>query len=334
MRQPDGFQEVQMSTQESIRPTEPTMDSLGGASPGARLKRLFLATRPAFFPASVAPVLVGSAWGYHVSRQFDWIVFLLGLAATVCVHFASNVLNDVGDDAIGTDRINDDRIFPYTGGSRFIQNGVLSPREMTIWGLSLLLISALLGLALIDFRGPSILLFGAIGIALGVLYSLPKVQLSARGVGEAAIAGAFGVLPVCGAAWLQSGRVDWTSLLISVPVSMWVASILLMNEVPDRDADARAGKRTLVVRLGTSGTRRLYLGLQLTACAAFVLASALGLIHWWMGLVSLLLIRGAFGAADGISEPFDKGHLTRSIETTLRLHTIGSVLLLVSILVP
>ncbi|HEY6923244.1 MAG TPA: prenyltransferase, partial [Steroidobacteraceae bacterium] len=225
-----------MSTQESIRPPEPSLQTLGGDSAGARLRRLFLASRPAFFPASVAPVLVGSAWGYHVGREFDWIVFLLGLLATMCVHFAANVLNDVGDDACGTDRINDDRIFPYTGGSRFIQNGVLTAREMTLWGITLLVIAALLGVALIGLRGPGVLVFGVIGVGLGVLYSLPQVQLSARGTGEAAIAAAFGVLPVCGAAWLQSGRVDWASLLIAIPVSMWVASILLMNEVPDRAA--------------------------------------------------------------------------------------------------
>jgi 1,4-dihydroxy-2-naphthoate octaprenyltransferase len=323
-----------MSTQESIRPPEPTLAALGGRSLGARLKRLFLASRPAFFPASVAPVFVGSAWGFHVARQFDWVVFLLGLTATVCVHFASNVLNDVYDDASGTDRINDDRIFPYTGGSRFIQNRVLSPQEMTAWGITLLAVAALLGLALIEMRGPYILVFGAIGVALGLLYSLPKVQLSAHGVGEAAIATAFGVLPVCGAAWLQSGRVDWASLLISIPVSMWVASILLMNEVPDRDADARAGKRTLVVRLGVAATRRLYMGLHFTACIAFVLAAALAMIPWWMALPSLILLRGAWSAARGIDEPSERSRLTRSIETTLRLHAIGSVLLLIAVLIP
>jgi 1,4-dihydroxy-2-naphthoate polyprenyltransferase len=322
-----------MSTRESTRPPEPTLDALGGASPGARLKRFFLATRPAFFPASAAPVIVGGAWGYHVARQFDWIVFLLGLATTICVHFASNVLNDVSDDESGTDRINDERIFPYTGGSRFIQNGVLTSREMLLWGVTLLVIAALLGLALIEMRGPYVLVFGGIGVALGVLYSLPTVQLSARGVGEAAIAGAFGVLPVCGAAWLQSGRVDWASLLISVPVSMWVASILLMNEVPDRDADAKAGKRTLVVRLGVQSTRRLYLALHLTACITFVMAGVFALVPWWMSAAGVVLLGGAWSAAQGIREPFDRARLTRSIETTLRLHTVGSLLLLVAILI-
>lgn len=323
-----------MNTSNTVQPMEPTAAAFAANSTRTRLKRLFLATRPAFFPASVAPVIVGSAWGYRVAGEFDWIVFALALLATLCVHLASNVLNDVGDDASGTDRINDERIFPYTGGSRFIQNNVMSAREMTIWGITLLIVGALLGLALIQLRGPVVLIFGAIGVALGVLYSLPRVQLSAHGVGEAAIAVAFGVLPVTGAAWLQSGRVDWQSVLISVPVSMWVAAILLMNEVPDRNADARAGKRTLVVRLSTDGTRRLYLALHITACVAFVSAGMLKLVPWWMGVASLALLAGARLAARNIREPIDREQLKHSIEITLRLQAGGCALLLAAALLP
>jgi len=90
-----------------------------------------------------------------------------------------------------------------------------------------------------------------------VFYSLPSVQLVARGVGEACIAVAFGLLPVCGAAWLQSGVIDWRACW-SPSGRPVVTLILLINEVPDRKADAAAGKRTLVVRLGVAGARRLY----------------------------------------------------------------------------
>jgi 1,4-dihydroxy-2-naphthoate octaprenyltransferase len=321
-----------MTSQHSALPSEPAAADFATGSIGARLKRLALATRPAFFPASVAPVIIGSAWGYRVAGRFDWLLFTLALIATLCVHLACNVLNDVGDDLTGADRINDERIFPYTGGSRFIQNGVMSVREMAALGITLLVIAALMGLALIDLRGPAVLFFGVAGVLIGVLYSVPRVQLAAHGVGEAAIAIAFGVLPVTGAAWLQSDRLDWASVLISVPVGMWVTAILLINEVPDRNADARAGKRTLVVRLGAEGARRLYLALQVTACAAFLLAGIMRLVPWWMGVASLVLLAGAGGAARNIREPIDRALLTRSIEMTLRLQTGGCVLLLAAVL--
>jgi len=322
-----------VTPEKTIGPAEPTPDAFAGRGPAAHAKRLLHATRPKFFPASVLPVLVGTTWGACVAQTLDFGVFLLALIATVCVHAAANVLNDVGDEISGTDRINRGRIFPYTGGSRFIQNGVLSTRAMAVWGVQLLVAAAAIGAVLAYLRGPMVLAFGIVGIALGTLYSLPRVQLSARGIGEAAVAIAFGVLPVTGAAWLQSGVIDAASLLISVPVSLWVAAILLMNEVPDLEADAQAGKRTLVVRLGIPGTRRLYLGLQLTAVAAFLAAGLLGYLPWWASLAALLLVPGALRAAKGIGDrAADRAALTRAIEATLGLHTFGCALLIAATL--
>ncbi len=313
-------------------PSEPTVATLSGGSLTARMRRLLLATRPAFAPASLAPVLVGSAWGMREAGRFYWEPAVLALVATLCVHLGANVLNDVADDMSGADRDNEERIFPYTGGSRFIQNGVLSAQEMTAWGATLIGIGAVLGLVLARLRGPGVIVFGLVGIALALAYSLPRAQLSARSLGETAIAIAFGVLPVSGAAWLQSGRVDARSLLISVPVGLWVAAILLMNEVPDRQADERAGKITLVVRWGVTATRRLYLGLQAAACAGFMLAAALRLIPLWSGLLPLVLLPAAWRAARAIRESADRDELTRGIQTTLGIHMAGSAALLASVL--
>ena len=108
----------------------PSPEQFAGDSPTQVSKRLFNAMRPKFFPASVLPVLAGSAWGLMIAGQFDLPIFLLALFATVCVHFGANVINDVGDDSGGTDRQNEERIYPYTGGSRFIQTGIMSSSAM------------------------------------------------------------------------------------------------------------------------------------------------------------------------------------------------------------
>lgn len=316
----------------TTRPPEPSIATLPGSSLPARLRRLFLATRPAFAPASLAPVIVGSAWGATVAGRFLWVPALLAVLATLLVHLGGNVLNDVADDRSGADRNNEQRIFPYTGGSRFIQNGLLSAPAMTVWGVTLLAAAVLLGIVLADLRGTGVIVFGLIGVALALAYSLPRAQLVARGLGEMAIAVAFGILPVTGAAWLQSGRLDAQSLLMSIPVGLWGAAILLMNEVPDRAADARAGKRTLVVRWGVAATRRLYLALQGGACAAFALAAVLRWIPLWSGLFALALVPAAWRAARTIGERATRAELTAGIQMTLAIHLAGSALLLASVL--
>lgn len=166
---------------------EPTSKALSGPSPQQVFKRYLLAVRPMFLTASVLSVLLGTAWGVHVAGSADWSSFVLAVLSIALVHAGINVLNDVYDDLNGTDRINDERIFPYTGGSRFIQNEILSARQMRRWSYLLLAAAGVTGAILFFSKGPMILAFGLAGIVLGTLYSMPPLQLSARGLGELAV---------------------------------------------------------------------------------------------------------------------------------------------------
>jgi 1,4-dihydroxy-2-naphthoate octaprenyltransferase len=313
-------------SQESVRPINPVPEDFAGDSGARSIKRFFHATRPKFFPASVLPVITGTAFGAFVAGAFDAYVFTLALIATVCVHAASNVLNDVGDEGIGTDQINDQRIYPYTGGSRFIQMGILSESRMARLGVGLLGFAALLGVLLTLEKGPAVLLFGLAGIALGVLYSLGPVKLSSLGIGETAVAVAFGVLPVTGAAWLQGASIDTALVLFSLPVSAWVGAILLINEVPDIEADGGTGKNTLPVRLGLPGTSRLYFVLQSSAAIVIIYMTLQQMLPVLAPLVpaGLLVLawRAAAAIRGGIS---DRNSMTQAIESTLGIHTIGCI---------
>ncbi len=308
--------------------TEPCPAALGGSEPLRIAKRLFLATRPMFFPASVLPVLLGTAWGYRVAGHVDWLAFGLALAAVVGVHAGANVLNDVYDALSGADEGNDARVFPFTGGSRFIQNGVMSVGDMARWGGGLLIVSVVPGGLLVIDRGLGVLAFGLGGLALAVLYSAPPLRLAARGLGEATVGAAFGVLPVVGAAWLQSGRLDANALLMSVPVSLWVANILLINEIPDAAADRAAGKRTLAVRLGKRGTDALYLASNLLAALVVGAVIVRGLLPVWAGVGSVVLLGLAVGAAITVLGGPSRARLRYAIEATLAIHALGTLWLI------
>ena len=310
--------------QDSARPIDPVAEDFAGESFARMAKRAFHATRPKFFPASVLPVVAGTAWGVYASGGFDISLFLLALLATVCVHAASNVLNDVGDEDIGTDRRNELRIYPYTGGSRFIQTGILSQSRMARLGVGLLLIAALAGLALLLEKGPTVLWFGLAGIALCVLYSLGPVKLSSLGLGEIAVAIGLGMLPVVGAAWLQGASIDTVLLLYAIPVSAWVAAILLINEVPDIEADGACGKDTLPVRLGLQGTSRLYLAMQASALLVILALTVQGNLPMLAPLVPAALMILAWRASVAIKTGIeDRPSMTQAIESTLAIHTIG-----------
>lgn len=312
-------------------PAEPSAQRFEGGLLRRVVLRWTLATRPKFLTASVLPVLVGTAWGARDGAGLDGLAFALALLATVCVHAAANVFNDVGDELGGSDRANAERIHPYTGGSRFIQNGVMSLRAMLGLSAALLAAALVLGALLAALKGPVVVWLGLAGIGLGICYSLPAVQLSGRGIGEATVAVAFGLLPVVGAAWLQSGSFGGAAAWVAVPVSLWVAAILLINEVPDRIADGEFGKRTLAVRLGERGSRRLYAALHVIAAAASVAAALAGRLPAFVALGPVLLLGIALPAARRIGG--DRASMQRAIEMTLLTHALGCVWLLVAALV-
>ena len=305
---------------------EPAKADFDGTIWRRYILRWVLATRPKFLTASVLPVGVGTAWGARQSDTFDGTVFALALLATVLVHAAANVFNDVGDALSGADAGNTERIFPYTGGSRFIQNGIMSTREMLALSAVLLVAAVVLGSLLTALKGPVVVWLGMLGIALGLCYSLPLVQISGRGIGEAAVAVAFGVLPVTGAAWLQNGSSGSVVAWLSLPVGLWVAAILLINEIPDRGADAAAGKRTLVVRLGQRRARALYATLHAGAAVSVILGALLGAVPIIVSVGPLVL--AAFGVMVARNICDDRDTMRRGIESTLMIHAIGCVWLI------
>jgi 1,4-dihydroxy-2-naphthoate polyprenyltransferase len=319
---------------EASRQIDQPSATLAGPGMAAAARRAFLATRPPFLIASVMPVLIGAAWASSAHHRFNGLLFGLALAATVLAHAAANVFNDVGDDVIGADSGNTGRIYPYTGGSRFIQSGLLSRNQMTHLAVGLAAAALVLGAALAVLRGPGVILLGIAGLGLGLLYSLPGAQLSARGAGETAVAAGFGVLPVLGTVWLLSGFIDPGALFICVPVSAWAAAILIINEVPDIEADRRAHKRTLVVRWGAGGARWIYWSLTLAALAASGAAIMLHALPLWYAVAALAAAGLGLRAACGIStESARRPRLKQSIELTLAIHALGCITLIAAILI-
>ena len=276
-----------------------------------------------FFTASVLPVAVGTAVGAKASGTFDGAALALALASVVCVHAAVNVFNDVCDSRSGGDRANVDRIHPFTGGSRFIQNGVLGEKEMTRLAFALLGAGIVLGIVLFALKGWAVLAFGVFGVGLGFLYSGTPVRLAGRGIGEAAVGIGFGLLPVVGSAWLQAGTIVPLAILLSLPLGCWIAAVLIANEVPDAVSDEGAGKRTLVVRLGSGGTRILYVAVQ--AAALLILGGGvwLGLVPGWGLAVPTVLLGLAGWAARGLARPHEA--LARAIKMTLAVHFAGGL---------
>lgn len=226
------------------RPGEPTLAALPNP-----LMRYFLATRPAFLTVSMAAWLVGIAGAHYEEIPLRPAAAAITLLLALVAHAGINVLNDYYDALSGCDALNTQRIFPYTGGSRFIQNGVMSTRAAAVFGAALLTAVALAGPGLAWVSGPGLYLIGAAGLAIGWAYSAPPLKLDSRGWGEPSVAAGFALI-VIGTDYVQRGSFAPLPAVAAISYALLVTNILYINQFPDREADERAGKHHWVVRLG------------------------------------------------------------------------------------
>jgi 1,4-dihydroxy-2-naphthoate octaprenyltransferase len=253
-------------------------------------------TRPAFLLLTVVACALGTATASACGCGLDVPLALGATALAVLAHAAGNVLNDLHDARNGADAANQQGIFPFTGGSRLIQNGEVTEQQTADLAKALLLVLLPAGLLLAVKAGGGVIALGAAGLLLAWAYSAPPLQLVSRGLGELTVALVW-FLVVVGADYVQRRQFFVIPASAAAGFALMVAALLLINGFPDAEADARVGKRTLVVRLGPVGAAALYGGLVVSA-HLWLVASVWLLIPptpaLW-GLISLPVSLAALG---------------------------------------
>ena len=169
-----------MSVDKSL--PEPVRDPFPNA-----FARYLAATRPAFLTVTFAGSLIGLGTAFADGVAIDWARALVTILFALVAHAGANVVNDYFDALNGTDALNTELLHPYTGGSRFIQNGYLSLAEMRRFGYLLLAAVIPGGLWLTLGSGPGLLAIGLAGLLVAWAYSAPPFKLMSRGMGELAI---------------------------------------------------------------------------------------------------------------------------------------------------
>ena len=282
--------------------------------------------RAPFFTASVIPVILGACAAWSETGVFSPGLFALTLVAGVCLHAGTNVANDYFDHKSGDDEINVEFVSPFTGGSRLIQKGLLSPKAVLVESLVLFAIGGAIGVYLVATRGLAILLLGVIGAFCGFFYTAPPVNIAARGVGELTVGFNFGTLMVLGAYYVQAGRFSMAAFLASLPVTLLIADVLYINEFPDCAADKAVGKTHLVARLGKEKAVWGYLVLTLAAYVSILIPVMARAVppYCLLGLVTLPIAMKAINVA--VANYADSPKLAPANAATIQLHMLTGLL--------
>jgi len=238
--------------------------------------------------ASVASMMIGaSAAAFTGPIAWPWLV--LTVLGIFCVEAAKNASGEIFDWDSGADEgLQADERTPFSGGKRVIVDGLLTRGETALVAGIFYVVAIACGLVIVVAREPSVIYLGLAGVALAFFYHAPPLKLSYRGFGELAVALSYGPIIAAGTYLVQRHTIDSVVLYASVPFAFAIGAFLWINEFPDARADAEAGKRTLVVRLGRPRAARVFPVIIAAAYAAVVLLPLAGLpIATWLGLAGL-----------------------------------------------
>ncbi|HUR63839.1 MAG TPA: UbiA family prenyltransferase [Candidatus Thermoplasmatota archaeon] len=282
-----------------------------------------------FLTASLIPALLAAAWvaaGPSPPAAFPWGLFGLVMLGTAMLHLAANTFNDYFDWTSGTDEENNDYFLPFSGGSRSIELGLITPRKLFAVASAALAAAAACGVALALLDRPLVLAFGAVGALSGFFYTAPPVRLAARrGLGELFVGLNFGPLMTAGAAYAMRGSLVPEDFLIGIPMGLLTTAILWVNEIPDTPADVRAGKVHLVAALGVSRARWGYVSLLVAAFGAAAGLALAGIVPMGSLLMLLALPIAAWTGTKVVRHYADRS-LAKASAGTIGLHLLAGLL--------
>ena len=207
----------------------------------------------------------------------------------------------------------------------------MPPRSVLVGTYVAFGVAVLAGVYLTAVAGWEMLLVGGLSIVAGVLYTGGPRPYGYAGLGELFVFVFFGLVAVVFTYYAQAEEFAWEAFVLAVPVGLLAAAILVVNNVRDLETDGRAGKRTLAVKLGRPGARRLFGAMLVLAFAAPVAIPVAGGLSWWV-LLALLAAPLAPPLYRTVATHSDGPALNDALAATGRLLAVFSVLLSAGVL--
>lgn len=206
-----------------------------------------IAVRPWSFPASAMPVITSIAYLFWKGAEIDWLFGLWALVNIVIFHAAGNTWSDYFDFRKKVDAED-------TFGAKTLTTGMFTEKEIFRLSLSLTVVATVAGLALMALTGLPLLWIGLGGVLCTLLYPMLKYNA----LGDLVILMAYAFLPTIGTSFVTTGAIDWSVLLIALPVGLITDGILHSNNTRDTLTDRRAGIKTMAMGLGHKASAILY----------------------------------------------------------------------------
>lgn len=274
------------------------------------------AIRPRTLPLALSSTVLGSFIAAS-DGKFNFSVFILASATTLLLQILSNLANDYGDFAKGTD--NKERLGP----KRMLESGMITKKQM-IKGITLVAFFALLSGTLLIFAGTSgdktgtkifFFILGLAAISAAVKYTIGKKPYGYIGLGDLFVFIFFGLTGVAGTYYLHAQTIQWDVFLPATSIGFLSAGVLNINNIRDYQSDMKASKRTFVVIIGDKWAKFYHFSLLIGAIITGSLYTWINFEsgYQWLFLLSIPLLAGNIFTVYHFTKPVELNNELRKL---------------------
>ncbi|WP_347488699.1 1,4-dihydroxy-2-naphthoate polyprenyltransferase [Desulfoscipio sp. XC116] len=279
--------------------------------------------RPHTLTAAFVPVSVGTALALEAG-QVNIPLFLVMLLAALLIQSATNMFNEYYDYVKGLDTSESVGI-----GGTIVRDGVQAPTVLYI-AIVFYVLAIVAGIYICAASSWWLAAVGLVCMAAGYLYTGGPYPIAYSPLGEILSGVLMGTTIILISFFIQTNTISLESVLVSVPITVLIGSILLSNNIRDLDGDRAKGRRTVPILLGRSNAITLLAALFTFSYLWVTGLVLMSIISPWalLALVSITKARQAVGGFRGKSRAAE---MMPAMQATAQTNTIFGLLLAVGV---
>ena len=282
--------------------------------------------RPHTLTAAFIPVFVGTVFAYVEEQIFKADLFFVMLIACLLIQIAVNMFNEYYDYVRGLDNEHSVGI-----GGTIVRDGV-SPKTVLRLGFALFGISIILGIYICLQSSWWIAVIGAASMLVGYLYTGGPIPIAYTPFGELASGLLMGTVIIAISYFIQTLSVTKEVILVSIPIAIFIGSILLANNIRDLDGDKENGRKTIAILLGRKNAIRFLAILFAIAYLITIILIIVGILPVW-SIITLFSLKKATDAVKGFIGKTMPIEMMPAMAATAKTNTIYGFLLGISLFI-
>ncbi len=202
--------------------------------------------------AGIVPVILGSTYSKYAFGKFNVFYLILLIIAMILIQSATNMINDYFDFKSGADS-------KKSGDEKALVSGEITPKQVLFTIFLYQFIAFMIGIFIASQTSYYILLVAVIGGIISVSYAFGPIPISYTPIGEIVAGVTMGIGITTTVIYIQSGVFNLNTVLVAIPTALFIGTILLTNNLSDREEDREAGRKTLPIIIGMKNTEKLWI---------------------------------------------------------------------------